>query len=280
MFGRQDGLVQSSDGSLGDEVVKASPDISVIERFVAQNADTLSTATNTHDPVLHYCILMGKLKVVNALLQTTRSIDFTVVGEGNRSPLHCICYYNPPDIMCEMTAALVSRLESHPDDRVDWGQVDAGGDDFIGYAARAGYLRSLYPLVKDQFYYANQSKPLVLSYMPTNEDWKGMCNYEAHFEVSAVGCSRGLYEEVLRGTPDMSTIRRCLSGGADISFKPDDSVFTTLHICLWVGHLDVLKLLLETPHDVDFTAVCGRNRKACLHLICAQFSYQCTHTLK
>lgn len=142
---------------LCEEVERDTPDPTVVERCVNGGCDVLFQKDTALLPTLHYIIKRGHVGMLQQVLKTTRDVDFTVKGSHHRlTPLHCVCdalineSYPPRSVMAAMTAAIVTRLETHANDRIDWGQKNRWGHDFLSLAARAGALSLLYPLVKHQ----------------------------------------------------------------------------------------------------------------------------------
>lgn len=70
-----------------------------------------------------------------------------------------------------MLTAILYRLSTNLNDRVEWGQKNSLGRDFLSLAAFKGLLSVLYPLVKEQPYFKNATKPHTLTVRPSEADW-------------------------------------------------------------------------------------------------------------
>lgn len=184
-------------------------------------------------------------------------------------------------MMVSMTQTIINRVSSHPNDRLDWGQTDECGYDFLSLAASEGVLNNLYPLVKDQPYYVSASTPLTLTFVPDDDDLDEMCASDrSAFQISEEGYSRTLHETILSNAPDMNLVARCVAGGADLLYQPAHvhchvgarcSSSPTLHHCILKGYVEVVTALLKTSKDIDFT-VKDTYEHSPLHCVCRKFT--------
>lgn len=153
--------------------------LDVVRRCVASDVDILLIQEGKCYPPLHRCIINGHVEALKLLLETRRDVDFTMSGTGEFTypPLHHVagCGFSV-DMKKAMLTAILDRLSSHPNDKVDWSLKDEDGNDFLSYAAFWGSLSAMYPMVKHLPYYVNAAKPIVLTMEPMDmkewvEDW-------------------------------------------------------------------------------------------------------------
>lgn len=153
--------------SLYDEVVKDLPDVPAVRRFVLGGADILYASSG--QTALHYSALTGDVEVLKALLETQKDVNFTTVDAEGCTPLHYVTWCVSSRV-AEVTDAIIRRLQAHPNDQVDWGKKNKDGCDFLSLAARDGVLSDVYRLVKDQPYYREANRLLLLVAEPLDAD--------------------------------------------------------------------------------------------------------------
>lgn len=174
----QPNLLQTCSEELYREVEKTKSSgisLDVVQRCVSGGADLLFWPEGKECPILHLCIANGHVEVLKRLLETPRLVDFTVADKSvnHSTPLHCVAGSGRVFIPVRkaMLTAILNRLSTHPNDKVDWSAKDVNGYDFLSYTAWCGLLGDLYPMVKGQPYYKAATKPIVLSYGPCDDDW-------------------------------------------------------------------------------------------------------------
>lgn len=267
--------IDGVDRKLFDEVCKVKPNIDSLRLYLSDGADVNYRPVPFTFPTLHRCVLMGHVEALKELLTTKRKIHMNAKEDTHFSALHCVCGHmtgrpaHQLEEMKEMTAAIISRLHSHPADQVWWDDTDDEGLDFLSLAAKEGVLFDLYPLVKNQEYYLNAPKPLVLSCAPCNTAWKKL-DVENEFTVSKDGFNYALMTEILKVNPDISFIKLCVRNGADILYKGIHNNYPVLHCCVKKASTTILKELLQTHLDVNFS-VLDEDDQNPLHGICDHF---------
>lgn len=259
-------------------------------------------------------------------------LDLTVDGEGGYTPLHCLCHYRLDDATsAAMLRLFVERVERHPRDLVDWGQGDAEGNDFLTLAASFMKLFVLYPIVKEQPFFADRVVPFQLGWRVWDVDLKLLHEKEQedtpererivssgadkkHADHDAnmgfVEEREGIYDSQSRwcswivtvhpmcklikeseGTfyllkccwaskwnPEPEEVAHwCGAAGANPMYRDGCMLQPVLHYFIMHRNIAVVKSLLTTPLDLDFTlrdisghtpfscAVVPRSRGALLH---------------
>lgn len=153
-----------------------SRDMAAAQRYIARGADVCYLGSGRPWPVLHNWMYNGDIMLVKACLESPNPIDFTVLDDYSGTPLHNIFYSlgKTADVVIELIKAVLHRLRTHPDDRVDWGQGTKRGTDFLSLAASTLFLSVVYPLVKHLPYYANRSEPFPLRCHVSEKDWNAL----------------------------------------------------------------------------------------------------------
>jgi len=111
------------------------------------------------------------VEALKLLLQTPLDVDFTLTDDDINhqfTPLIelAVGNANPSAVKVMMLTAILDRVSSHSNDRIDWRMRDRDGDDFLDKAAFWGVLSDLYHLVKHQPYYVTAAKPFQLNCLP------------------------------------------------------------------------------------------------------------------
>lgn len=163
---------QQYNQELYQEIRKSSfIDMDLVRRCVSEGgADPMHLPEGAARTALHLCIIKNHVEALSALLATPHDMDFTAKDKDGWTPLHNLAP-RPPDVAKAMLTAILLRLSSHPNDRVDWSQKNGCGDDFVDNLAYFGNLSTLYPMVKDLPFYVSAAKPVVLTRRPKAEDW-------------------------------------------------------------------------------------------------------------
>eukprot|EP00796_Vickermania_ingenoplastis_P009504 gene9504-biopygen6720 len=106
--------------------------------------------------ILTYFIRSGPMEVVECLLRTPHTLDFTVGNKYGSTPLHFVPYpwtgstEKVSEEVRRLLHLLLDRIEQHPhEDVVDWGRKDNDGHAPISWAAAYGHLA---PFVKVVFH--------------------------------------------------------------------------------------------------------------------------------
>jgi len=206
---------RSAPTQLYHEIGKSSSsliDLAVVRRCVSDKGANILYSEEENCPTLHRCIMHGHVEALQLLLETPHDVDFTVMETVTTypwSPLHRVACNRSSAVA--MLIAILHRLSSHPNDRVDWSQKNGHGSDFLSVAAVTGTLSAVYPLVRDLPYYWNAVKPLVLTRHPNDADWaklseedmKDLCrpqrgrNQDGVSEVTELQCGDGGEVELL-----------------------------------------------------------------------------------
>lgn len=174
--------IQECSVRLHQEVEKpaATIDLAVVRSCVVRGADLLYVPGGMKYPTLHRCVLNNHVEALKLLMETRRDVDFTATDKDRmfaRNVLHYVASRTSAEARGMLTA-IIDRLATHSNDRVEWGQKHREKRDFLGVAANCGLLSDLYPLVKKVPYYQHAAKPLVLSSKVEDEDWARLSGEE------------------------------------------------------------------------------------------------------
>lgn len=241
-----------------------NPDLTMFRCLIDQGADVLyKRRVRNIDTILHRLIKVGNVKAVRLCMETRRDIDFTTKGYYQRTPLHvmsCVALSNANNIL-EILHAVLHRLETHPNDAVDWGLPDCTGTDFISYAAQNQKLSSFWPSVQHVPYFADQCQGIALS-LVWEWDWMALEEKERSFfclephtvMVAADRVTGQLCNQCREEDPDVDMVRRLVEEGADVLFLDPMRHDVPLLYFLKSGKLPCVEACLQTARGIDFTA--------------------------
>eukprot|EP00796_Vickermania_ingenoplastis_P007686 gene7686-5391_t len=211
--------------------------------------------------------------------EAVEGIDFTWNDCDGRSPVHLILLQPCRAAATAMLQALLARVQTHFRDRIDWGarggferhtdEEDWGyddvadGHDCLSFAAWRARLGLLYPLVKGEAHYADQTEriPVRVSVFPF--DWESL----AEADQRSLNCDRGLldYDMALYrlswdhadGFPELETLQRCVDAGGDVSFSRFGDEYTVFNRFLSESRVDHFQICLTTSNPIDFDIMDG-----------------------
>lgn len=259
--------------------------------------------------------------VILACLKTTREIDFTschhLATSSSSSPsrqtiLHRICSncFSSAEAT-SILQAIVTHIQQHPGDTVDWGAEDDYECTFIVRAAENQRLSLFYPLVRHFtfFHQKESSLPFLSCAIPLlrripflrnaslvghsaapiplktvwSWDWEALEEQDkTHFNTDrteTVEASRPTGElswmaQQAEDSPhvvDVEEVKRLVSDGADVLFRPEVFLKPTLMAFAYKGCMEALRACLETSSPIDFTLTDHR-RRTLFHYLCCDFS--------
>lgn len=216
------------------------PSPAAVRRLVVEDgADVCARSNSARSRILHKLVEAGRVEAVKACLETPRAVDYTLNSNSfGSSVLHVACEgHLPATTNAALMRALVYRLETHPQDMVDWGQLNRDGRPVMGVAARYQRLHCLFPLVQHVPFFADMTERSRLDVV-WRWDWEALEEEERAgcFNVSGVtwieadGPTARLYDLSLRDEPDVGEVETCIAQGANIHFRePGPFSPTTLH---------------------------------------------------
>lgn len=147
-----------------------------VQHCVEHGAEVGLIPTPAGHAVLATFVQHGCMRAAQICLEAATHIQFPCLGTS--SVLHTLLQtYARGAIMKEdvedFTRLLVHRLETHPNDALDWGAKNSEGENFLELAARHQLLSALWPLVRHAPYYADQTAPIPLS-LVWEWDWNSL----------------------------------------------------------------------------------------------------------
>lgn len=238
-----------------------NPDLSLLKRLILDGADICGNNPKLWIPLLHTFVGDEKVEVIKVCLDWTPNVmDFSVVGKDDKTVFHHLLINTSREQTIEILKIIVRRLETHPEDRVDWKYVDLNGYNFISLAARYQKLSAVWPIILDQPYFSDQVEPLSLCGTVwkwdldcLNEEEKQCFQYESTHLEDADGPTAKLIEISSKSNPNMDEWKGCISDGANIFYLNPESLTMIFHQCVWKGQMEAIKACLKTPTRIDFS---------------------------
>lgn len=247
-------------------------DVEAVRQCVVEGEDVMY-APDREDSVPHPPLrahaARGNVTAFLASLHTTLDVDFAHAEHGGDTPLHDIARSwstTSAESATEMLAAVVRHIEGHPNDKVDWGQENDAGEDFLNIAAENHCLHQLYPVVKGMPYFADRSDPIPLRVV-----WRYDFNLLSDEEKQDVDISSAEVYEAREATarlcdicqsPDwgisvnITALEASLADGADVMFRALPQGSPLLSALLLNGEWEaVLSCLRCSSRPIDFSAM-------------------------
>eukprot|EP00796_Vickermania_ingenoplastis_P007069 gene7069-5007_t len=205
----------------------------------------------------------GNVDCFGACLTTEHDIDFTMCQSWSQETvLHSICSASiSNEDTEEMVKLIVDRLEKHPRDKINWGQKDRWGSDFIVKAARNQKLSRVWKHVRKQPYFSKLACFSIRLPIVWEWDWNALDAKDkryftfkdsdiAHASRSTARLIQFCWET---SKPDIEGVKRCVEEGADILYHAPKMRKPLLHLLVEVGAAELVKACLTSPHPIDFT---------------------------
>lgn len=148
-----------------------SPDPVLLEKCIAVGADVHFQPESFERPILHQFLWNGDRTSVQVCFRSCPFLDFTTVDKYGYTPLHCLCYEQCPTTSTELLKLVIERLNTHPNDKIQWEQKDTNGHDFISWVAGYQKLSQWWPLLQAVPYFANSNQLYVISLEAEEHDW-------------------------------------------------------------------------------------------------------------
>lgn len=221
-------------------------------------------------PLLHYLAYRGCVEAVKACLAAClQPIDFTLPDGRGRTLLHVVCDEVVSGTAThEMLQAVVRRLETHPEDVVDWERRDHLRQGVLKRAAENQKLSVVWPLLNNVPQIAD--RPFALSFV-WRADWDRLSDDEKleHFTVKphriieADPPTARLCQLSWQPEAKSSEIEPCVREGADVCYGKWGET-TVLQSFMAQGRVDAVRACLMTSRPIDFTA-CDERGRTLLH---------------
>eukprot|EP00796_Vickermania_ingenoplastis_P007884 gene7884-5509_t len=232
-------------------------------------------------PILQFFIDQGFLEAATMCLRESpcHFYDFSYASSASGATvLHSMVerhpYYDHRDEEHgALVRAFVDRLQSHPQDVVDWMAL-ASKRDFLSLAAQNQLLHVVWPEVREISYFASSStggtttaaaKRFVLSStvwaadlnrLPPEDRQRFSTRVMANFHNCCPHTAR-LWVLMAKpwGKAHVAAMRECVRNGADLQVRaPQRDTETLLSFSLGKRPAVVVKALLETSNPIDFSS--------------------------
>lgn len=155
---------------------RQAADVCEVSRLVESGAEVNWRPNNETYPTLVGFALRRHTPALLECLKSPKNIDFSLsrYDEGD-TVLHSICCVSSFSVAdgTAILRAIVTHVERHPEDTIDWGQEDMCGTDFIHEAAANGMLSAFYPIVRRVPYFDDRVEPIHLESVET-ADWAAL----------------------------------------------------------------------------------------------------------
>lgn len=237
------------------------------ERQVDPNYSFFFLHDNT--TFLHEFARRGLLQCIQEYMETPFAIDFTINNSWLKyTVLHVLCDYRiPNDVARGMLESILFRIQTHPNDVVDWGLRARNGFDFLSHAAYQERLSLFWPLVRDMPYFADQVEPIDLCSWIWEWDLLTLYEQENNLEFkespkivkanrSTVSLIRLCLEKDwnMEGNSVFEEVQQYIAEGADVNFRGPGRECSILHEFISRGNVVYAKLCLTSDHPIAFTA--------------------------
>lgn len=263
--------------------------IDAVSRCVKDGADVNHTVNGS--PV--YLSFIEELsdegvECFKCCLQSANPIDFTPTDFNSRTVAHLIAVYPNREKASEMLAALVRRLQEHPEDKMDWTQKGGfpqnadeeewgehlveEGHDCVNYAAWFGRLSLFWEGVEGQVPYYDDLNPVPILVRVFPCDWERIPEEK---RVS-LNCTRGMLsmdEALYRlhwtdepGFPEVATVQACIDAGGDPNYLKFGDEYTVFNSFLVSNKLECFKACLTTTLPINFDIMDGEAEFALMNL--------------
>lgn len=235
-------------------------DADALREAVLAGADVMlshQAVFSLHQPILHALISREAVEAVKACLLSPLVISFVkVTNYRKENLLHLLCRTRL-EILNKMLPAVVYRIETHPNDIVNWSQKNVFKQDFITLAATLGKLSVVWPHVKHVPHFADNTEGIDLGDTRMFEmDWSKLSEAE---QENFVGGRRMAPTEALhwiaqQTKPDVSIVQSCVDHDADIMYTANHAAYSpSFHLLVSRGAVDCVKACLTTRQSIDFT---------------------------
>lgn len=196
-----------------------------------------------------------------ACLDSPLPIDFTAeIHYRNVLLVLCSSDYSEEETRVALQA-IVQRLERHPMDKVDWGQLDCRGETMFQVAAEAQKLSLVLPIVRSMPYFADMAEPVHLSEAwswdieALEEEEREMIHVEEANVVVASEPTGKLFQLGCGSSwdPDPARVEALVLAGADVNFELHPHNQSPLHKYVLLGKVACLQALFRSPIPIRFT---------------------------
>lgn len=228
-------------------------------------------------------IRLGDAVGVCACLATPYAVDFTIEDEDfNSTVLHLVCDKSLSDEdTADMLRAVVTHVEHHPLDLINWRQTDRDGREILSYAAEYQKLSVVWPIVQRMPHFADLTEPLPLTGLTWEWDWVALGEEEQQYftrleskiiqvdRVTATLCKLCWeHQNYSRrdGQKYIAAVEQCVANEADILFVDPLMRRSVLDWFVIVGDVQCVTACLRSPLPIDFTK-CNMYGDGPLHLL-------------
>lgn len=231
----------------------------IILKCLAEGADINFSPPHDSDSIATRTIKIRSVTFLRAYMGSMHMIDFTQIS-GGESLLHVLASERmPPSIAVEMLQLICERLEKHPLDKVDWGQKNEYGEDFLTLAADNQLLSSFWPLIKEMPFFGDRVEPFAL---PLAWEWDlealspdDRKNFTVEDVVEASHSTARLWKMHLNCAP-RNEVKECIAEGADVHFYTSNGCTSLLELAAFSSDTALFNIFMGSPSRIFFT----RNR--------------------
>lgn len=259
-----------------------------LQMYIKKGADVCYEAPDApswelNGTVLHNLAKYGLLDFVMVCLGSRHPIDFIYRGPMRSPPIHfSVCEYHISDEMAlEMFRMLIQRVESHPDDPIDWKQKVAECD-FLSWAATYQRFSLFWPVVKNlQYFIALKSNgPISISSSVWQWDWEALTEAEQRYFVPPqhlILANKSTGHLVKLGQEmdwklKPSVVQRLVKDGAVASFKSPYMTQSILQEFVFRSQIESVRALLSSAINLDFNAADEETGNTLLHSLGTEYS--------
>lgn len=238
-----------------------SADPKVVEEYVKDGADVLFWDPDMNRPLLHHFVATGQVECVRLCLMSELMLDLTKGDNYGWTPLHYVCVLrNSNEDTIKMLEYFVERVESHPGDKVSWGQMSNDNYDFLSCAAKYQKLSVVWPIVREVPYFADLLHFIELTKSVWKYDWEALGDQQKNFVASSGQIEADLPTgwlvqdcERWEWRPDPEIVLKWSLQGADICFSHKEMSKPILHHFVSSGQVRCVESCLKTTRSIDFT---------------------------
>lgn len=239
------------------------PDPALVESCVANGADLSYEYPRLRSRTLHILLQYASSKCVAAAFKTVSAINFsTPCGCRSRmlSPLHLVVIRSDRYEAAHILGLIISRVQSHPEDFIDFSQKTWDGLGILSLSAKHRRLSLLWPYLKHLATFSQEKSPFIITVRVSWEDWKDLPDedktlfrLEKGIDCNPISTER-LHHLCLRESEShVEEVVECIREGADVcSTVPEAHNSLVIQILLRKGWMKYIEACFETDNTIFF----------------------------
>lgn len=252
-------------------------DISQLKILIRSGADPNRTGHNMKQPILHTFVKRGNVEALEVCLSSSHVINFSLRDSYMCNPLHWMCdAMHSDETTLAMLWAVVQRIETHPQDLVDWGQKNGLGKTILVLAAETQKISLIWNVVREMPFFADAVEPLSLGRLVWQWDWEALGTEQQYFddkmelveadrstaELCQIACSLSPQSHPVQ----VERIVQLIMKGANVLFIDPLEKMPILHRFLLFGDINAIRACFTTSMPIDFTL--RTYGETLLHCVC------------